>query len=63
MGTITRYCTNCGKELVVTNVTDGAGTEGYIVGCIACRLDYSGGTIYSSTPPQSGNPNTTVRRA
>jgi hypothetical protein len=60
-------CTNCGKQLRVTNVTGGAGTQGYTVGCVPCGAAHgiwdSGGTIQSSTVPIAANHDTTVYRA
>ena len=58
---IQRTCTKCGTQLLVTNVTEGGGTNGYVIGCIPCKLTDSGGTLYSSSPPRAGNANTTVQ--
>jgi hypothetical protein len=62
MATITRKCCNCGTELKVINVTEGAGTATYEIGCLLCGLDDSGGEIHSSTVSIRGNANTMVNR-
>jgi hypothetical protein len=55
MDPLPRTCGKCLAALVIDNVIDGPGTNGYVVGCTKCGSDDSGGTIHSLTLPKAGN--------